>query len=127
MMFFEKLAFLKKKTIKKVFQKNHCLNIQFEGRKWVLEGKIQFWVTSVLCFQFQKREENIEKRVFFKDAFLRRKKEVSEKWNFFKNLCFLYFPYIFGIWSIKQKWLEIEFYLLGPIFSAQFVHFSKDF
>ena len=95
MMFFEKLAFLKKKTIKKVFQKNHCLNIQFEGRKWVLVGKIQFRVTSVLCFQFQKPKENLENEVFFKGCIFKKKKEVSEKCNFFKKRRFLYFHFIF--------------------------------
>ena len=44
-----------------------------------------------------------------------------------KKLHFLNFPLVFGIGSIKQKWLEIEFYLLGPIFNPQIVFLSNIF
>ena len=43
----------------------------------------------------------------------------AKKCNFFKTLRFLFFPCVFGIWTIKQKLPEIQFYLLGLVFNVQ--------
>ena len=79
---------------------------------------------SLLFYAFNSKNiRKIQKIAFIlKNAFLRRK-----KWIFFKKCHLLYFPYVFWIDSIKQKWLKIQFYLLGPIFRAKIVHLSKDF
>ena len=46
---------------------------------------------------------------------------------FFKTLCFLFFLCVFGIWTIKQKLPEIQFYLLGLVFNAQIQSWSNVF
>ena len=91
MAIFEKVAFLKKKNITNSLFLKYCLKIQFEVWKWVLVGKIQFRVTSVLCFQFQKPKENLENGVFLKDAFLRRKKKFLKIAIFSKIAIFYIF------------------------------------
>ena len=40
---------------------------------------------------------------------------------------FLYFPCVFGYWTIKEKFFKIEFYLLGLVFTLKIVHLGKDF
>ena len=51
----------------------------------------------------------------------------AKKCNFFKTLRFLFFPCVFGIWTIKQKLPEIQFYLLGLVFNAQIQSWSNVF
>ena len=51
----------------------------------------------------------------------------AKKCNFFKTLRFLFFPCVFGIWTIKQKLPEIQFYLLGLVFNAQIKSWSNVF
>ena len=46
---------------------------------------------------------------------------------FFKILCFLFFPCVFEIRTIKQKLPEIQFCLLGLVFNAQIQSWSNVF